>query len=187
MSYPSADRCTICGFVFWWFRRDSLHITPQHRNISWNAKQFIAQLERLMFCKAILDVKLYHLCVRCTIRHYTEPFHATWHRLYVRCTVLLYPEPFHVTLNRLCVRCAIRHYREPFHATLHRLFVRWAMRHCVKPFHATLHRMCVHCTIRHDAELFDATLHRLCTVLQMGAKLFAIELFHFRISCSNST
>ena len=41
--------------------------------------------------------------------------------------------------------------------------------------------------IRHHVEAFDATLHRLCTVLQMSAKLFAIELVHFTISCSNST
>ena len=47
--------------------------------------------------------------------------------------------------------------------------------------------LCVHCTILYYAEPFDATLHRLCTVLQMSAKLVAIELVHFTISCSNST
>ena len=50
-----------------------------------------------------------------------------------------------------------------------------------------LNLMCVHGTIRHYAEPFYATLNRLCTVLKMSAKLFAIELVHFTISCSNST
>ena len=102
--------------------------------------------------------------------------------------------PFDITLSHftqrhtlLHVRCTIPHYSEPFHATLRRWCGRCALRHCAKPLHATLHCMCVHCTIRHYAEPFDATLHRLRTLLQMSAKLFAIELVHFTISCSNST
>ena len=43
------------------------------------------------------------------------------------------------------------------------------------------------CATRRYPEPCDATQHRLCTVLQMSAKLFAIELVHFTISCSNST
>ena len=39
--------------------------------------------------------------VRCTIRHYAEPFHATLHRLCVRCATRRYPEPFNATLHRL--------------------------------------------------------------------------------------
>ena len=91
----------------------------------------------------------------------------------------MYAVPFYISLRTLCYSTllwAISSNATPF-----------GNRHCAKPFHATLHRMCVHCTIRHNAELFDATLHRLCTVLQMSAKLFAIELVHFTISCSNST
>ena len=109
----------------------------------------------------------YTICVGCTIRHYAEPFHAMLHCLYVPCT--------------------IRHYAKPFHTTLHCLYVRCTIRHNAKPFHATLHRLCVRCATRHYPEPFDATLHRLCTVLQMSAKLFAIELVHCTISCSNST
>ena len=101
--------------------------SPQHRNISCNAKQFNVQIERLMFCKVIrhnakpFHATLHHLCVRCTIRHYAEPFHATLHCLYVRCTILHYAELFHETLHSLYVRCATRHYPVPFDATLHRL------------------------------------------------------------------
>ena len=47
--------------------------------------------------------------------------------------------------------------------------------------------MCVRCTILHYVVPYDATLQRLCTVLQMSVRLFAIELVHFTISCSNST
>ena len=126
--------------------------SPQHRNISCNAKQVNVQLECLMFCRDV--------CTLSTIRHYAEPFHAALHCLYVRCTIRHYAEPFHATLHHLCVRCTIRHYAELFHATLHRL--------------------CLRCVTRHNPEPFDATLHRLCTVLQMSAKLFVIELVHLQ-------
>ena len=26
---PPVDRCSICGWYFWWFRRDSLYVTPK--------------------------------------------------------------------------------------------------------------------------------------------------------------
>ena len=92
-----------------------------------------------------------------------------------------------VMLHHLCVRCTILHYANPFHATLHHLCVHCTIRHYAEPFHATLHHLCAHCTIRHYAEPFHATLHRLCTVLQMSARLFAIELIRFTILCCNST
>ena len=93
--------------------------SPQHRNISSNTKQFNVQS---VWCSTkLFDLTLHHLCLRCTIRHYAEPFHATLHCLYVRCTIRHYAEPFHTTLHRLCVRCATRHYPEPFDTTLHRL------------------------------------------------------------------
>ena len=74
------------------------------------------------------DITLSHftkrctLYLRCTIRHYAEPFHATLHHRCVCYTILHYAEPFDATLHRLCVRCATRHYPEPFDATLHRLW-----------------------------------------------------------------
>ena len=105
----------------------------------------------------------------------------------VSCTILHYAMPFHATLHHLCVRCTNRHYAEPFHATLHCLYVRCTIRHYAGPFHATLHRLCLRCATRHYPEPFDVTLRRLCIVLQMSARLFAIELVLFTISCSNST
>ena len=105
----------------------------------------------------------------------------------VRCTILHYAKPFHSTLHHLCVRCTIRHYAEPFHAALHHLCVRCTILHYAELFHATLHRLCVRCATRRYPDPFDATQHRLCAVLQRSAKLFAIELVHLTISCSNST
>ena len=63
---PPADRCSICALYFWWFRRDSLHVTPQSsstiRKISCNANQLNVQPERLMFCKDVCT--LYHSTLR---------------------------------------------------------------------------------------------------------------------------
>ena len=126
-------------------------------------------------------------CVRCTIRHYADPFHATLHCLHVRCTILHYAEPFHATLHNLCLRCTIRHYAEPFHAMLHHLCVRYTIWDYAEPFRATVHCFYARYTIRHYAKLFHVTLHRLCNVLQMSTKLFVIKLVYFTISCSNST
>ena len=137
--------------------------SPQHRNISSNTKQF--NVQRLMFRKAIRPnatpfvSTLYHSTLRWAISR-----NAT---LFIRCTFRHYAEPFHTTLHHMCLRCTILYYAVPFDATLHRL--------------------CVRCATRHYHVPFDATQHRLCTVLQMSAKLFAIELVHFTISCSNST
>ena len=84
--------------------------SPQHRNISCNAKQFNVQIERLMFCKVIrhnakpFHATLHHLCVRCTIRHYAEPFDATLHRL---CTVLqMSAKLFVIELVHFTISCS---------------------------------------------------------------------------------
>ena len=120
---PPSKSLFYLRLYFWWFRRDSLHVTPQAsstiRKISCNAKQLNVQLERLMFYKDVCT--LYHSTLRCTIRHYAEPFHTTLHHLCVRCTNRRYADPFHATLHGLCASCATRHYPEPFPATLHRL------------------------------------------------------------------
>ena len=158
-SCPPADRCSICGLYFWWFRRDSLHVTPQAsstiRKISSNANQFNVQPECLMICKDVCT--LYHSTLR-------DSFHATLHCLHVRCTILHYAEPFHATLHHLCVHCTIRHYAEPFHAMLQHLCVRYTIWDYAEPFHATVHCFYVSYTIRHYAELFHVTLHRLSSV-----------------------
>ena len=134
--------------------------SPQHRNISCSAKQVNVRLERLMFCKDV-----------CTL------YHTTLRRAISRSATLFVCTLYHSTL-----RWAISRNATPFVCTLYHSTLRWAISR-----YATLHRLCVRCVTRHNPEPFDATLHRLCTVLQMSAKLFAIELVHFTISCSNST
>ena len=193
---PPTDRCSICGLYFLWFRRDSFHVTPlASSTIRHTIEIFRVMLSNLMFswsvwCSAKLFVMIHHLCVSCTILHYTKLFHAMLYHLCVRCTIRHYAEPFHATLHWLHVRCTLRHYAEPFHATLHCLYVRCTIRHYAK-CDATLLLLCVRCATRHHPEPFDATLH-VCvlyckSVLQMSARLFAVELVHFTISCSNST
>ena len=45
-----ADRCSICGLYFWWFQRDSLHVTPQASSaIRHNIEIFRVILSNLMF------------------------------------------------------------------------------------------------------------------------------------------
>ena len=193
-SCAPADHCSIGGLYFWWFRRDSLHVTPHTSStIRHTIEIFRVLLSNIMFRKSVwcsaklFDITLHQLCIRCTILHYAESFHATLHHLCVRRTIRHCAEPFHAALHHLRVRCTIRRYAEPFHATLHCFYVRCTIWHYAELFHATRHRLCVRCATRHYPVPFDATLHRLCTVLQMSAKLFVIELVHFTISCSNST
>ena len=122
------------------------------------------------------DIKLSHFTQRYTVCMYAVPFYITLSHFTQRYTVCAYAVLFDITLSHFKQRYTV-------------WYVHCAIRHCAKPFpnDSTLHRMCVHCTTGHYVEAFDATLHRLCTVLQMSAKLFAIELVHFTISCSNST
>ena len=170
--------CTFGGFGEIAFSSNKLDDSPQHRNISCNAKQFNFQLERLMSCKQF-DVTLNHLCLRCTIRHYTEPFHAMLYYLFVRCAIRYYAKPFHATLYRLCVRCTIRctirHYAKPFHATLHCLYVCCAIRHYAEPFHATLH--CLFYAVQFDILVSHFTPRY--TVCVYTAVPFDITLSHF--------
>ena len=137
------------SYTMWWFR-DSLRIrwrhAPQQIAVPFAVCTFggfgeIAFTSRL---KRALRFEKFHVmltnwmfsqsvwcsaktCVRCTIRHYADPFHATLHCLHVRCTILHYAEPFHATLHHLCVHCTIRHYAEPFHAMLQHLCVRYTI------------------------------------------------------------
>ena len=146
--------CTFGGFgeiAFMWRHKRALRF-----------EKFQAMLTNWMFSQSVwCSAKT---CVRCTIRHYADPFHATLHCLHVRCTILHYAEPFHATLHHLCVHCTIRNYAEPFHAMLQHLCVRYTIWDYAETFHATVHCFYVSYTIRHYAELFHVTLHRLSSV-----------------------
>ena len=134
------DLCSICGLSFWWFRRDSLHVTPQASStIRHNFEIFhvmlsnlMLTLERLIFCKAIRRNATPFLC---TLYHSTLGWAISSNATLFVCT--------------LYVHCTILHYAEPIHATVHRLYVCCAIRNCAKPFHATPQCMCVLSTTGH--------------------------------------
>ena len=147
MSCPSENRCSICGcntkqlnvqlerLMFYKDVCTLYHstvcmcavlfdITLHHPTLRWaishNATPFVCTLYHSPLRWAISrNATLFY--VRCTIRHYAEPFHATLHRLCVRRTIRHYAELFNATLHCLCVSRATRHNPEPFPATLHRL------------------------------------------------------------------
>ena len=125
--------------------------SPQHQNISCNAKQFNVQPERLMFYKDVCT--LYHSTLRCTIRHYAEPFHTTLHHLCVRCTIQHYAKPLHATL--LCM------YAVPFDITLSHFTQRYTVCMYAVPFDITLSHFTQRYTVCAYAVLLDITLSHL--------------------------
>ena len=97
-------------FVFLWFRPSDhatrrLDDSPQHRNISCNAKQFNVQLERLMFCKASRPnatpfvCTLYHSTLRSAISRNAALFVCTLYRSTLRWVISRDATPF---LRTLC-------------------------------------------------------------------------------------
>ena len=154
-----------------------LHVTPQASSTTrHNIEIFQVILSNLMFsvwCSAkLFEITRSHFTQLYTICVYTEPFDIKLSHFTQRYTVC--------TLYHSTLRLAISHNATPYVSTLYHSTLRCAIWRNATPFVPTL------CS-RHYPEPFDATLHRLRTVLQMSAGLFAIELVHFTISCSNST
>ena len=102
---PPADRFSICGLYFWWFRRDSSHATsklddsPQHRNISCYATQFNVQLERLIFCQAIRRNATPFMRTLC---YSTLPWPISRNA-----ALCVYSVPFDITLSHLTQRYTV--------------------------------------------------------------------------------
>ena len=127
-SCPPADHCTICGLHFWW--RDLKAISPkptskhndspQHRNISCNAKEFNVQIERLMFCKAI--------------RHNATPFVCTLYYSTLRWAISHNAILFKRTLYHSTLRWAIWSNATPFVRTLCCSTLPWAIWRNATPF-----------------------------------------------------
>ena len=149
-SCPPADRCSICGLYFWWFRRDSLHATSklddssQHRNISCNAKQSNVQIEHLMFCKVI--------------RHNTTPFVCTLYHSTLRLAISRNSTPFVCTLYYLTLRWAISPSATPFVFTLYHSTLRWAISRNATLFVCTLYHSTLRWAISRNATPFVRTL-----------------------------
>ena len=118
--------CIFGGFGETRHATSKLDDSPQHRNISCNAKQFNVEIEHLMYYKVI--------------RHYAEPFHAALHHLCVRCSIRHYAEPFHATLLFVCTL---------YHSILH-----WAISCNATPFVRTLCYSTLPCAIWRNATPF---------------------------------
>ena len=84
---PPADRCSIRGLYFCWFRRHCLYVRCTIRHYA-----------------ELFDATLHRLCVRCATRRYPEPFDATLHRL---CTVLqMSAKLFVIELVHFTISCS---------------------------------------------------------------------------------
>ena len=107
---PPSKSLFYLRLYFWWFRRDSLHVTPQAsstiRKISCNAKQLNVQLERLM-ASDVLQRRVYAV-------------------------------PFDITLHHPTLRWAISHNATPFVCTLYQSTLRWAISRNATLFLCTL-------------------------------------------------
>ena len=153
--------------ALWWFLQDSLHVSPQaSATIRHNIEIFHVMLSNLMFrysgwCSAkLFDVTLHHLCVRCTIRHYVKPFHAT---LYF-CT---YAVPFYITLSHFTQRYTVRMYAVLFNIVLSHFTQLYTVRVYTAPFDITPNHFTQRYTVCVCAVLFDIALNHFtqrCTV-----------------------
>ena len=111
------DRCSICGLYFWWFRRDSLHVTPQAsstiRKISCNAEQLNFQLDVYAVHYTIcvyavpIDITLSHFKQRYTVCVYAVPINITLSHSTQRYTICVYAVPFDITLSYFTQRYTV--------------------------------------------------------------------------------
>ena len=86
---PPADRCSIRGLYFCWFRRHCLYVRCTIRH-----------------CAELFDATLHRLCVRCATRRYPEPFDATL-ALHCLCTALqMNSKLFVIELVHFTISCS---------------------------------------------------------------------------------
>ena len=92
--------------------------------------------------------------VRCTMRHYAEPFHATLHCFHVRCTsytmlshftqrytICVYAVPFEITLTHVTQRYTVCVYAVPFDISLSHFTQRYTICVYAIPFYITLSKL----------------------------------------------
>ena len=126
---PPSKSLFYLRLYFWWFRRDSLHVTPQAsstiRKISCNAKQLNVQLERLMFYKDVCT--LHHPTLRWAISHNATPFMCTLYQSTLRWAISRNATLFLCTLYHSTLRRAISRNAKPFVCTPYHSTLRWAI------------------------------------------------------------
>ena len=154
-------RCSICSLYFLWFRRDSLHVASKSSStIRHNIEIFHVMLSNLMFswsvwCSAkLFDVTLHHLCVRCTIQHYAEPFHVT---LLVSAQAV----PFDITLS---------HFTQRYTVSMCAVLIDIALSHFTQRYTVCVYSVPFDITLSHLAQRYTVR------VLYYKWVLFAIDL-----------
>ena len=112
--------CIFGGFGETRHATSKLDDSPQHRNISCNAKQFNVQIERLMFYKVIRHnatpfvCTLYHSTLRWAISHNATLFVCTLCHSTLRRAISRNATPFVRTLCYSTLPCAIWRNATPF-------------------------------------------------------------------------
>ena len=115
---PSADRCSIWGLYFWWFRRDCLHVTPYASStIPHSIEIFHVVLSKLTAgASDVLQRRVYAVPYDITPSHFTQ-----------RYTVCMYAVPFDITLSHFTQRYTICVYAVPFDITLSYFTLRYTV------------------------------------------------------------
>ena len=132
--------CIFGGFGETRHATSKLDDSPQHRNISCNAKQFNVQIERLMFYKVI--------------RHNATPFVCTLDHSTLRWAISRNSTPFVCTLYHLTLRWAIPRNATLFVCTLCHSTLRRAISRNATPFVRTLCYSTLPCAIWRNATPF---------------------------------
>ena len=132
--------CIFGGFGETRHATSKLDDSPQHRNISCNAKQFNVQIERLMFYKVI--------------RHNATPFVCTLYHSTLRWAISRISTPFVCTLYHSTLRWAIPRNATLFVCTLCHSTLRRAISRNATPFARTLCYSTLPCAIWRNATPF---------------------------------
>ena len=132
--------CIFGGFGETRHATSKLDDSPQHRNISCNAKQFNVQIERLMFYKVI--------------RHNATPFVCTLYHSTLRWAISRISTPFVCTLYHSTLRWAIPRNATLFVCTLCLSTLRRAISRNATPFVRTLCYSTLPCAIWRNATPF---------------------------------
>ena len=132
--------CIFGGFGETRHATSKLDDSPQHRNISCNAKQFNVQIERLMFYKVI--------------RHNATPFVCTLYHSTLRWAISRNSTPFVCTLYHSTLRWAVPRNATLFVCTLCHSTLRRAISRNATPFVRTLCYSTLPCAIWRNATPF---------------------------------
>ena len=157
--------------------------SPQHQNISCNAKQFNVQPERLMFCKDVCT--LYHSTLRRPISRNATLFACTLHHSTLRWAISRNATPFVCTLYHSTLRWAISHNATLFICTLYHSTLRWAIWRNATPFVRTLCYSTLPWAIWRNAISFVYRISNECLAIRNWASPF--HNFMFQLDKDNWT